>query len=124
MRNRHAVPNACYRWSRCWRSTSGWSYLVRLPSRRSSPWPGLGLATYEALKGPDSLMLQGMFLVFSAAVIFFNLVADLLYATLRPAGAAIVSAVAAPSARRDRVDSPPASPGPRVGRVSGITGRG
>ena len=45
---------------------------------------GLGLATYEALKGPDLPMLQGMFLVFSAAVIFFNLVADLLYGYLDP----------------------------------------
>jgi peptide/nickel transport system permease protein len=29
-------------------------------------------------------MLQGLFLVFSAAVIFFNLLADLLYALLDP----------------------------------------
>jgi peptide/nickel transport system permease protein len=29
-------------------------------------------------------MLQGLFLVFSASVIFFNLVADLLYAYLDP----------------------------------------
>ena len=50
-------------------------------------WPGLGLATYEAIHGPDLPMLQGLFLVFSAAVIVFNLVADLLYACARPAGA-------------------------------------
>ena len=43
-------------------------------------WPGLGLATYDALQGPDLPMLQGLFLVFSAAVIVFNLLADLLYA--------------------------------------------
>ena len=47
-------------------------------------WPGLGLATYEALKGPDLPMLQGLFLVFSAAVIVVNLVADLLYGYLDP----------------------------------------
>ena len=47
-------------------------------------WPGLGLATYEALKGPDLPMLQGLFLVFSASVIFFNLIADLLYGYLDP----------------------------------------
>jgi len=47
-------------------------------------WPGLGLATYEALKGPDLPMLQGLFLVFSAAVIVFNFVADMLYAYLDP----------------------------------------
>ena len=47
-------------------------------------WPGLGLATYEALEGPDLPMLQGLFLVFSAAVILFKLLADLLYAYLDP----------------------------------------
>ena len=41
----------------------------------------------RALQGPDLPMLQGLFLVFSAAVIFFNLVADLLYGVPRSAGA-------------------------------------
>jgi peptide/nickel transport system permease protein len=47
-------------------------------------WPGLGLATYDALNGPDLPMLQGLFLLFSAAVILFNFIADLLYAYLDP----------------------------------------
>ncbi len=47
-------------------------------------WPGLGLATYEAIRAPDLPMLQGLFLVFSAAVILVNLLADLLYAYLDP----------------------------------------
>ena len=51
-------------------------------------WPGLGLATYDALQGPDLPLLQGLFLVFSAAVIVFNLAADLLYARLDPRVAA------------------------------------
>ena len=64
-------------------------------------WPGLGLATYDALKGPDLPMLQGLFLVFSASVILFNLIADLLYAWLDPRVRTYVSAIAAaPSARR------------------------
>ena len=54
------------------------------PSRRSSPGPASGLATFDALKGPDLPMLQGLFLVFSASVILFNLLADLLYAYLDP----------------------------------------
>ena len=70
--------------SPCSRSTSASFCRARSRLRRSSPWPGLGLATYEALKGPDLPMLQGMFLVFSASVIFFNLVADLLYGYLDP----------------------------------------
>ena len=44
----------------------------------------VGLATYDALNGPDLPMLQGLFLVFSAAVIVCNLAADLLYAYLDP----------------------------------------
>ena len=47
-------------------------------------WPGLGKATGDAIRGPDLPMLQGLFLVFSAAVIVFNLLADLLYAVLDP----------------------------------------
>jgi peptide/nickel transport system permease protein len=47
-------------------------------------WPGLGLLTTESLRGPDLPMLQGLFLVFSASVIVFNLVADLLYPFLDP----------------------------------------
>ncbi len=47
-------------------------------------WPGLGLLTYDSLRGPDLPMLQGLFLVFSATVIVFNLVADLLYPYLDP----------------------------------------
>ena len=47
-------------------------------------WPGLGLATADAIRAPDLPMLQGLFLVFSAAVIVANLFADLLYAALDP----------------------------------------
>jgi peptide/nickel transport system permease protein len=47
-------------------------------------WPGLGLATYEAARAPDLPMLQGLFLLFSAAVILANLIADFLYAYLDP----------------------------------------
>ena len=43
-----------------------------------------GKATGDAIRGPDLPMLQGLFLVFSAAVIVFNLLADLLYAVLDP----------------------------------------
>lgn len=47
-------------------------------------WPGLGRLTYDALRGPDIPLLQGLFLVFSAGVIFMNLVADLLYPLIDP----------------------------------------
>jgi len=38
----------------------------------------------QALRGPDISLLQTLFLLFSAAVILANLVADLIYARLDP----------------------------------------
>jgi len=46
--------------------------------------PGLGLLASEALTLPDYWVLQGAFLVASAAVIFANLVANLVYGLLDP----------------------------------------
>lgn len=47
-------------------------------------WPGLGELTIEAIDNKDYPMLQGIFLISSAAVIVMNLVVDLLYARLDP----------------------------------------
>jgi peptide/nickel transport system permease protein len=47
-------------------------------------WPGLGLLTYEAIKTLDYPMLQAIFLLTSAFVIVFNLVADITYGYLDP----------------------------------------
>jgi peptide/nickel transport system permease protein len=47
-------------------------------------WPGIGRAVYEAVLERDYPMLQGAFLVLTLSVIFFNLVADLLYFKLDP----------------------------------------
>jgi ABC-type dipeptide/oligopeptide/nickel transport system permease component len=47
-------------------------------------WPGIGRAVYEAVLERDYPMLQGAFLVLTISVIFFNLVADLLYFKLDP----------------------------------------
>ena len=55
-------------------------------------WPGLGYLTYQALQIPDLPLLEGTFIVFSASVIVFNLLADLLYRVPRPAGAAGMTA--------------------------------
>ena len=46
--------------------------------------PGLGLLTTDALRIPDIPVLQGTFFVFSAAVVFANLVSNLLYGYLDP----------------------------------------
>jgi peptide/nickel transport system permease protein len=47
-------------------------------------WPGIGRAVYEAVLQRDYPMLEGAFLVLTVSVIFFNLVADLLYFRLDP----------------------------------------
>ena len=47
-------------------------------------WPGIGQQTYAAVRGPDLPMLQGLFLLISAAVILANLVADLMYGWIDP----------------------------------------
>ena len=84
VRNRHAVPNALLPVVALMAINFGFVLSGAIAVEAIFSWPGLGLASYEALKGPDLPMLQGMFLVFSAAVIVFNLIADLLYGYLDP----------------------------------------
>jgi peptide/nickel transport system permease protein len=47
-------------------------------------WPGIGRAVYDAVLQRDYPMLQGAFLLLTVSVVFFNLVADLLYFRLDP----------------------------------------
>lgn len=47
-------------------------------------WPGIGLLTYNAIQTLDYPVIQGVFLLSSAAVIVFNLAADLSYGYLDP----------------------------------------
>jgi peptide/nickel transport system permease protein len=47
-------------------------------------WPGIGLATINAIQAKDYPMLQGLYLVTSVLVIVCNLGADLLYGRLDP----------------------------------------
>lgn len=84
VRNRHAVPNALLPIVTLIALSFGFVLSGAIAVETIFSWPGLGLLTYEALRGPDLPLLQGLFLVFSAAVIFMNLVADLLYSFLDP----------------------------------------
>jgi ABC-type dipeptide/oligopeptide/nickel transport system permease component len=47
-------------------------------------WPGIGRAVYQAVLERDYPMLQGAFLLLTISVVFFNLLADLLYVRLDP----------------------------------------
>ena len=84
VRNRHAVPNALLPVVTLAAINFGLVLGGSIAVEAIFSWPGLGFATYEAIQGPDLPMLQGLFLVFSAAVILFNLIADLMYAWLDP----------------------------------------
>jgi ABC-type dipeptide/oligopeptide/nickel transport system permease component len=47
-------------------------------------WPGIGRAVYDAVLQRDYPMLQGAFLFLTVSVVFFNLLADLVYVKLDP----------------------------------------
>jgi peptide/nickel transport system permease protein len=84
VRNRHAVPNALLPVITLVALNFGFVLSGAIAVEAVFSWPGLGKATADAIRGPDLPMLQGLFLLFSAAVIFFNLIADLAYAWLDP----------------------------------------
>jgi peptide/nickel transport system permease protein len=88
VRNRHAVPNALLPVVTLLAINFGFVLSGAIAVETIFSWPGLGLATYQALQGPDLPLLQGLFLLFSAAVIVCNLLADLIYARLDPRVAA------------------------------------
>jgi peptide/nickel transport system permease protein len=84
VRNRHAVPNALLPVVTLAAINLGFVLSGAIAVEAVFSWPGLGKATADAIRGPDLPMLQGLFLLFSAAVILFNLLADLTYAWLDP----------------------------------------
>lgn len=84
VRRRHAVPNALLPVVTLAAINFGFVLSGAIAVEAVYSWPGLGKATADAIRGPDLPMLQGLFLLFSAAVIVFNLIADLTYAYLDP----------------------------------------
>lgn len=84
VRRRHAVPNALLPTVTLVTLNLGFVLSGAIAVETVYSWPGLGKATADALRGPDFPMLQGLFLVFTAAVIVANLVSDLLYGYLDP----------------------------------------
>lgn len=84
VRRRHAVPNALLPVVSLSALNFGFVLSGAIAVEAIFSWPGLGQATLEAIRGPDFPMLQGLFLLFSAALIIANLVVDLTYAVLDP----------------------------------------
>jgi peptide/nickel transport system permease protein len=84
VRRRHAVPNALLPTVTLVTLNLGFVLSGAIAVETVYSWPGLGKATADALRGPDFPMLQGLFLLFTAAIIVANLVSDLLYGYLDP----------------------------------------
>jgi peptide/nickel transport system permease protein len=81
---RHTVPNALLPTITLTFLSLGFVFAGAITIEYVFSWPGLGLLTVEAIDSKDFPILQTVFLLFSGAVILFNLVADLLYAYLDP----------------------------------------
>jgi peptide/nickel transport system permease protein len=81
---RHALRNALLPTVTLIFLTLGFVVSGAITVETAFSYQGLGLLSYEAIRGPDIPLLQGLFLVFSAAVIGMNLVADLLMPVLDP----------------------------------------
>ncbi len=84
VRRRHAVPNALLPVMTVTILSLGYILGGAIVIETIFSWPGLGRLTYTAIGNQDYALLEGLFLVFSAAVIVSNLVADLLYSYLDP----------------------------------------
>jgi peptide/nickel transport system permease protein len=84
VRQRHAVPNALLPSVTLIFLQVGTMISGAITVETVYSWPGLGFLTYQALQIPDLPLLEGTFIVFSASVIVFNLLADLLYRFLDP----------------------------------------
>jgi peptide/nickel transport system permease protein len=84
VRRRHAVPNALLPTFTLAFYSVGFILGGAVIIEEVFSWPGLGQLTYAAIEGSDYPVIQAVFLLSSAAVILFNLFADVLYGYLDP----------------------------------------
>ncbi len=84
VRKKHAVPNALLPTMTVTILSLGYVLSGAIVIETIFSWPGLGRLTYDAIGTKDYALLEGLFLLFSVAVIVANLVADLLYSYLDP----------------------------------------
>jgi peptide/nickel transport system permease protein len=84
VRRRHAVPNALLPTFTLVFYSIGFILGGSVIVEAVYSWPGLGRLTFDAIDQNDYPVIQGIFLLFSFAVIFFNLLADVLYGYLDP----------------------------------------
>ena len=84
VRRRHAVPNALLPTITLVFLNIGFVVSGAITVETVFSWPGLGLLSYEAIRGPDVPLLQAIFLLFSLGVVVANVVADVVVAAVDP----------------------------------------
>jgi len=80
----HVVPNALLPTITLTLLSLGFIFGGAITIEYVFSWPGLGLLTVQAIDTKDFPLLQGLFLLFSTAVILANLIADIGYSYLDP----------------------------------------
>ena len=80
----HVVPNALLPTMTLTLLSLGFIFGGAITIEYVFSYPGLGLLTVQAIDSKDFPLLQGLFLLFSAAVIVANFLADVLYSYLDP----------------------------------------
>jgi peptide/nickel transport system permease protein len=80
----HVVPNAALPTLTLTLLSLGFVFSGAITIEYVFSWPGLGWLTVQAIDANDYALLQGLFFLFSAAVIVANLLADVLYSYLDP----------------------------------------
>lgn len=84
VRRRHALPNALLPTITLVFLSFGFIFGGTVFIEGIYGWPGLGQLTFQAIDQKDYPVIQAVFLLSSAAVIFMNLVADLIYGYIDP----------------------------------------
>ena len=84
VRRHHAVPNALLPTFTLAFYSFGFILGGAVIIEEVFSYPGLGQLTYEAIDRNDYPVIQAVFLLSSAAVILFNLLADIMYGYLDP----------------------------------------
>src|SRR5262245_10198983 len=81
---RHAVPTALLPVTTLFGLTLGSLVAGVLLIETAFSWPGVGFTVYNGVSNRDYPVLQGAFLLFTAAVVLANLAVDLVYRALDP----------------------------------------
>ncbi|MFI9551017.1 ABC transporter permease [Nonomuraea endophytica] len=81
---RYALPNSLLPITTLIFLTFGYIVAGSLLVETVFSYPGIGLALYQAVQNRDYAVLQGGFLLLTAAIVVANLLADLLYLKLDP----------------------------------------